>query len=92
MTDQPKEVAMLPAEPTFVVNGTTLNTSEAMTLRVALTDFLLQLETGTPCGADEHGRMMQAGYLNHGRAILALMFASPPKGAQTPWNGPVSSV
>lgn len=51
-------------EPTIVINGFTLNTGEAMTLRVALENWTLELRDDPGClGVDEHARRMRDGYL-----------------------------
>ena len=47
-------------EPSITINGTPLTEAQAMTVRVALSSFALDLEEGL--GDDEHGQKMSAGY------------------------------
>lgn len=59
-------------EPTITVNGYTLSTAEAMTVRVALGNFAISLyEEGL--GDDDIGRGLCAGYLAAIRTITQLM-------------------
>ena len=58
------------SEPTISVNGTQLTNSQAMTVRVALGAFLIDLADADALGDDEHGRAMTRGY----KARLAEIF------------------
>lgn len=66
-------------EPTITINGTTLTTGQAMTLRVALGSFLMSLSGENPLGDDEHGKAMTAAYQARGREIAVLM-TEPDRG------------
>lgn len=59
-------------EPPITINGYTLSTAEAMTVRVALNNFAIDLQADG-LGDDEHGKTMAAGYLAAIRSITALM-------------------
>lgn len=61
------------AEPTITLNGVTLSPAQAMTMRVALQDFLMSLSAQDALGDDEHGHAMRGGYLARGREINAIM-------------------
>lgn len=61
-------------EPTIVINGQTLNTGQAMTLRVALETWFMELRDDPGClGVDEHARRMREGYLGALYQIFDLM-------------------
>ena len=47
-------------EPTIIINGQQLNTAQAMTIRVALNVFAIDLQDGL--GNDDHGKKMTAAY------------------------------
>lgn len=47
-------------EPIIIINGTRLTEGQAMTLRVALGAFAVDLQDGL--GDDDHGKTMTAGY------------------------------
>jgi hypothetical protein len=49
-------------EPTIVINGTRLTTSQAMLVRVALGSFALSLRSGL--GDDLHGKRMTSAFLS----------------------------
>ena len=49
-------------EPTITINGTTLTTGQAMTMRVALESFAIDLRDHG-LGDDDHGVRMVRGYL-----------------------------
>lgn len=59
-------------EPRITVNGTALTEGQAMTLRVALSSFLLQLKM-EGLGKDEHGVAMTRAYMARGSEITVLM-------------------
>ena len=55
-------------EASVVISGHVLSFQESMTLRVAITSFLMSLkEDGL--GDDEHGRAMTKAYCKHASAI-----------------------
>lgn len=60
--------ANMPTEPAITINGHALTKAEAMTLRVALQSFLMDLNEHE-LGNDEHGRAMKAGYMASARSI-----------------------
>lgn len=62
-------------EPTIEINGYQCTPAMAMTLRVALQSFLMDLEANG-LGDDEHGLAMKDGYLARGAEINELMFKS----------------
>lgn len=62
-------------EPAVRINGEPLTIAEAMTLRVAVTQFLMQLDGGL--GDDETGRAICDGYKRAGQSILAKMSVTP---------------
>lgn len=64
------------SEAAISINGHTLTEGEAMTVRVALTDFMFTLADPNRLGDDEHGRRMTAGYRDCARTIIRLMATS----------------
>lgn len=62
-------------EATIVVEGVELSFGEAMTLRVALSNWLSDLARNG-LGDNAHGRLMTEAYLTHGRKIENLIFAA----------------
>jgi len=50
-------------EPEIIINGQHLTPSEAMTVRVALEGFAVDL-VANGLGSDENGKRMTAGYLD----------------------------
>lgn len=67
-----------PREPEITVNGRRLTPAQAMTVRVALGNFAIDLTRPDALGADEHGRAMTRGYLNALREIMPLMIDPRP--------------
>ena len=61
-------------EPTITVNSHTLTQAQAMTVRVALNTFMIDLDQGL--GEDEHGRAMTQGDRARIHEIFMLMGAS----------------
>lgn len=60
----------------MVINGQTLSPAEAMTVRVALGSFLMDLnENGL--GDDDHGRYMKHGYSECAKSVLRKMVREP---------------
>lgn len=65
-------------EPIIIINGVKLTPGEAMTVRVALETWAMELQNDPGClGVDEHGRRMVAGYLSAIRDIRRIMSAKP---------------
>lgn len=60
-------------EPTITINGQTLTVGQAMTVRVALESFAMDL-TKRGLGNDEHGKAMTHNYRANIDAIRALIF------------------
>ena len=56
-------------EASVTIAGHDLTFQESMTLRVAMNDFLLNLDSGS-LGNDDTGRRIAANYRLHARAIL----------------------
>ena len=70
-----------PTEPDITINGVHLTTAEAMTVRVALGAFAMDLENENALGDDGHGHAMRDGYRAAIRDIFALMAAAEPRGS-----------
>jgi hypothetical protein len=60
------------SEPAITINGHTLTSAQAMTVRVAIESFAVDLQAGL--GDDEHGRTMTAAYKDRIREIRGLIF------------------
>lgn len=66
-------------EPVITINGVTLHTGQAMTVRVALETLAMELHEDPGClGVDEHARRMAAGYLATIYEIYDLIRQSGP--------------
>lgn len=62
-------------EARITINGVTLTTPQAMTLRVAVTSFHWEtLENGL--GDDEHGKFMAEAYVRNCEEIFELIFGA----------------
>ena len=61
----------LPSEPNIIVNGVRLSEGQAMTVRVALSHFCMDLQEGL--GSDEAGKAICAGYVARANEIFRLM-------------------
>lgn len=59
-------------EPIKTINGRTLTSSEAMTLRVAIESFALSLSTGL--GGDDIGKGICEGYLANIRRLRDIIY------------------
>lgn len=59
-------------EPAIEINGKPLSVAESMTLRVAVSSFLMPLQS-EGLGDDETGETICAGYKNACRGILSKM-------------------
>lgn len=62
-------------EPYIVINGVALTEGQAMTVRVALGVFAMDLKENG-CGDDEHGKAMSAGYTDRLDEIFRII--APP--------------
>jgi len=62
-------------EPKIIINGCQLTPAQAMTVRVALGSFAIDLQ-GDGLGTDEHGKAMTAAYRYSIGAINRLMRTS----------------
>jgi hypothetical protein len=64
-------------EPRIVINGVELSNAAAMTVRVALESFALEMAQHDPLGADEVGRSIAAGYRKGIDEVRRSIFAKP---------------
>ena len=64
------------SEPTVIINGFPLTTAQAMTIRVALGSFAMDLQSHR-LGRDDHGEAMTKGYLAAIYQIHQLMRITP---------------
>ena len=62
-----------PTEPIITINGVQLNTAQAMTVRVAVTNFTLDLRAPDALGEDETGVAIRNGYRARLDEILNLI-------------------
>jgi hypothetical protein len=62
-------------EPNIVVNGKTLSYAQAMTVRVALESFAMDLSDHNCLGSDEVGRTIADGYRACISQIRAILYA-----------------
>ena len=60
-------------EAHMVINGLALVSGQAMTLRVACTAYLMEMEQPDALGEDEQGRAMALGYAERLREVLGFM-------------------
>jgi len=61
-------------EPAITINGVPLSEGQAMTVRVACTDYQFRLmHEPDACGTDEHGLRMHAAYSERLHEVLTLM-------------------
>ena len=59
-------------EASIIINGVVLTNAEAMTVRVALNGFIMELsENGL--GDDEHGKAMTKAYIEKAKNVLNIM-------------------
>lgn len=63
------------AEATIVINGHQLNDAQSMTIRVALNNFAMELNSNG-LGDDEHGRRMTRLYKERIKEINSFLFTS----------------
>jgi hypothetical protein len=60
-------------EPDIAINGQRLTVAQAMTVRCALENFAMELQTNG-LGDDMHGKAMTAGYLSAIYEIRGIIF------------------
>ncbi len=65
----------IPDEPDIIINGEGLTIPEAMTVRVAINSFLMELQENGALGSDRLGHELQSGYDRACRSILQKMRA-----------------
>lgn len=63
-------------EPVITINGVRLHTGQAMTVRVALESFAIDLQNNG-LGADEHGQRMTQHYLTAIQAVREMIMQGP---------------
>lgn len=61
-------------EANIVINGVTLSFAQSMTLRVALSSFLLEMRDPNALGNDAHGTAMTHLYAARSEEIIQLIF------------------
>lgn len=61
-------------EPVVTINGVTLNNAQAMAFRVAISNFLADMQDPLALGDDEHGRFMTAAYRTRMQEIERMIF------------------
>lgn len=68
-------------EADIIINGVKLTDAQAMTLRVAIGGWLMDLQNPDHLGTDEHGRFMTAAYRLRASEIQDLIFLNltPPR-------------
>lgn len=59
-------------EPDIIVNGVRLTVGQAMTVRVALGNFVMDLQANG-LGDDEHGKVMKYAYVARANEIFKMM-------------------
>lgn len=64
------------SEPDITINGVALSVGQAMALRVAASNFLMELGDSESLGPDSLGRELLDGYKARLREILSLMHES----------------
>ncbi len=68
-------------EADITINGQKLTEAQAMTLRVAITGWLIELEDPHALGSDDHGKAMVKAYRQRCSEIQELIFrnlTAPP--------------
>jgi hypothetical protein len=60
-------------EPTIIIGNKMLHKGQAMAVRVALNNFLIDLQEPDSLGDDEHGRAMTTAYRDRIVEVLRLM-------------------
>jgi hypothetical protein len=64
-----------PDESSVIINNVPLSVGQVMTIRVALTDFVLRMENDA-LGDDEHGKRMTKAYRERAVEVLKLMIGA----------------
>jgi hypothetical protein len=64
----------LPPEPTIIINGQLLTSSQAMTIRVAIGSFISSM-TKNGLGKDKAGMALAAGYIERAREVELLLIS-----------------
>lgn len=64
-------------EAEITINGKPLDTGQSMTVRVALTAYLLDMREKGALGDDEHGERMRLAYHSRLREVMALIGGPP---------------
>ena len=70
-------VTINPVEPVITMNGVPLTLAQAMTVRVAIEGFSMDL-MNTGLGDDEHGKTMVKLYMQRIEEIRRVMYANNP--------------
>ena len=60
-------------EADITINGVTLDLGQSMTLRVAVSSFLMQMSEPDALGDDESGRAIASGYTTKLRELIELL-------------------
>ena len=63
----------MPSEPRITVNGVPLTEAQAMTVRVALNHFSVDMDEPGALGGDEHGKAMSVLYRKRAGEVLDMM-------------------
>lgn len=69
----PTDKPMNQSEPVISINGVSLNSAQAMTVRVAIENFSMDLKT-SGLGTDELGMAITNGYLRNIEGIRKVMY------------------
>lgn len=65
---------MVQSEPDIVINGTRLTSAQAMTIRVALESFAMDMSRSHALGTDKHGIYMREAYLQRVAEIRKALY------------------
>jgi hypothetical protein len=63
-------------EPRININGTELNEAQCMTLRVAITQFSVEMGEPNALGMDTHGRSIAEAYRARASEIINIMITT----------------
>jgi hypothetical protein len=61
-------------EADIVINGVKLNTAQSMTLRVAISMFIMDMKQPNALGGDETGEGIRQGYLRNAGEVQGIIF------------------
>jgi hypothetical protein len=81
--DYPRTAGNAMSEPTIIIGNKMLHEGQSMTVRVALNNFLLDLQEPDALGDDEHGRAMTALYKERLIEVLKMMQPEPKDRSQS---------